>query len=42
MKGNIRTPTGVLGASFVEELEKRREVGKWPHCGRKFKEYVAC
>jgi hypothetical protein len=27
------SPTGILGASFVEELEKRKRKRKCPHCG---------
>jgi len=28
-------PTGILGAGFVEEIQKRKEIKVCPHCNKK-------
>ena len=33
--GMFALPTGILGAGFVEELERQRQPRKCPHCGEK-------
>jgi len=35
--GMFALPTGILGAGFVEELDRRKEVKRCPHCGGEIK-----
>ena len=35
--GMFALPTGILGAGFVEEMERRRQPQSCPHCGKEIK-----
>jgi voltage-gated potassium channel len=35
--GMFALPTGIVGASFVEEMERRKKPIKCPHCGKEIK-----
>lgn len=36
--GMFALPTGILGAGFIEEIDKSKEIEKCPHCGMKIKD----